>query len=124
MKLKCRRWALTTMDETRELSVQMESPFGAPAMVEKGCAEGIPNERWRQNTDREATRYLAAATQLSISYAETVVARVMREPFRALAPTFGVDVPVVITGRLRLCGHVREETIFWQEYSLSRYSSW
>ena len=89
------------MDETRELSVQMESPFGAPAMVEKGCAEGIPNERWRQNTDREATRYLAAATQLSISYAETVVARVMREPFRALAPTFGVDVPVVTKWALK-----------------------
>src|ERR1700722_15886038 len=83
------------MDDTRELPEQLESPVSAPEMVEEGCADGIPDERWRQNTDREATRYLAAATQLSIAYAETVVARVMREPFRALAPTFGVDVPVV-----------------------------
>ena len=49
----------------------------------------------RESPYREATRYLAAATQVDIHYAETVVNDVMNERFRALAPTFGVDVPVV-----------------------------
>lgn len=44
---------------------------------------------------RETTRYLAAATQEKIWYAKFVVDNVMNERFRALAPTFGVDVPVV-----------------------------
>jgi hypothetical protein len=51
--------------------------------------------------DRDATRYLAAATQLSIPYARDVVYKVMNEPFRALAPTFGVDVPVVVRWALK-----------------------
>jgi hypothetical protein len=51
--------------------------------------------------DQEATRYLAAATQVSIDYANMVVKRVMHEPFRALAPTFGVDVPVVVKWALQ-----------------------
>ena len=45
--------------------------------------------------DREATRYLSAATQIDIDYAKTVVDRVFNEQLKALAPTFGVDVPVV-----------------------------
>lgn len=49
----------------------------------------------RRSDDREATRYLSAATQLDIEYAKSVVDRVMNERFRALAPTFGVDIPVV-----------------------------
>ena len=48
-----------------------------------------------QNDDWEATRYLSAATQLDIGYARAVVEKVMNERFRALAPTFGIDVPVV-----------------------------
>lgn len=44
---------------------------------------------------RETTRYLAAATHEKIWYARFVVNNVMNERFRALAPTFGVDVPVV-----------------------------
>jgi hypothetical protein len=54
-----------------------------------------------ENTDREATRYLSAATQRDIRYAKTVVDRVMHEPFRALAPTFGVDVTVVTKWALK-----------------------
>jgi hypothetical protein len=45
--------------------------------------------------NREATRYLAAATHVDIHYAEFVVSEVLNERFRALAPTFGVNVPVV-----------------------------
>jgi hypothetical protein len=45
--------------------------------------------------DRETTRYLSAATQLSIDYAKEVARKVINEPFRALAPAYGVDVGVV-----------------------------
>src|SRR5215510_2806077 len=45
--------------------------------------------------DKEATRYLAAATQIDLRYAERVVERVQNERFRALAPTFGADVAIV-----------------------------
>ena len=55
----------------------------------------------RAGIDRDATRYLAGATQLSIPYARDVVSKVMNEPFRALAPTFGVDVPVVVRWALK-----------------------
>ena len=48
-----------------------------------------------ESPDREATRYLSAATQVDIGYAYFVVEKVIYEPFRALAPTFGVSVPVV-----------------------------
>lgn len=50
---------------------------------------------FRRGDDREATRYLSAATQVDIGYARNVVDKVMNERFRALVPTFGVDVPVV-----------------------------
>ena len=49
-----------------------------------------------ENYCRETTRYLAAATQEKIWYAELVVRTVMDDRIRALAPTFGVDVPVVV----------------------------
>jgi hypothetical protein len=45
--------------------------------------------------DRETTRYLAAATHLDIRFAEFVVDNVIKERFRALAPAYGVDIPVV-----------------------------
>src|SRR5271155_614434 len=48
-----------------------------------------------QDIDLETTRYLSAATQLQVEYAEHVVSRVIGEPLRALAPAFGVDVVVV-----------------------------
>lgn len=48
-----------------------------------------------RNDHREATRYLSAATQLDIDYAKAVVEKVMNERFHALAPTFGIEVPVV-----------------------------
>jgi hypothetical protein len=47
------------------------------------------------NPCRESTRYLAAATQENIWYAEFVVDTVINDRFRALAPSFGVDISVV-----------------------------
>jgi hypothetical protein len=49
----------------------------------------------RQDLDRETTRYLSAATQLDVNYAQKVVGKVVGEPFRALAPAYGADVTVV-----------------------------
>ena len=49
----------------------------------------------RQDMDRETTRYLSAATQLDVIYAEAVVRKVINEPIRALAPAYGADVTVV-----------------------------
>jgi hypothetical protein len=43
----------------------------------------------------EATRYLAAATQLNLKYARDVVKGIIGEPFRAVAPATGADVVVV-----------------------------
>jgi hypothetical protein len=45
--------------------------------------------------DREATRYLAAETQYYIPFAQKVVDRVISQKYRALAPSYGVDVVVV-----------------------------
>jgi hypothetical protein len=49
----------------------------------------------QRDNDREATRYLSAATQISLDYAKRVVDRVVHEPYRALAPAHGADVTVV-----------------------------
>jgi hypothetical protein len=49
----------------------------------------------QHDNDRETTRYLSAATQISLDYARSVVARVVHEPYRALAPAYGADVTVV-----------------------------
>jgi hypothetical protein len=43
----------------------------------------------------ETTRYLSAATQFDLKYAQMVVRRLIGEPFRAIAPTAGADVVVV-----------------------------
>jgi hypothetical protein len=47
------------------------------------------------NAGWETTRYLSAATQRDLKYAQLVVRRLVGEPFRAIAPTAGVDVVVV-----------------------------
>ena len=49
----------------------------------------------QHDNDRETTRYLSAATQINPNYARAVVARVVHEPYRALAPAHGADVTVV-----------------------------
>lgn len=49
----------------------------------------------QRDNDRETTRYLSAATQISPDYARAVVVRVVHEPYRALAPAHGADVTVV-----------------------------
>jgi hypothetical protein len=49
----------------------------------------------QHDNDRETTRYLSAATQVDLDYARRVIARVVYEPYRALAPAHGADVTVV-----------------------------
>jgi hypothetical protein len=46
-------------------------------------------------TDWETTRYLAAATQLDLSYARFVVRQIVGKPFCAVAPAAGADIVVV-----------------------------
>lgn len=46
-------------------------------------------------TNWEATRYLAAATQLDLKYARSVVSYIVGEPFCAVAPAAGADIVVV-----------------------------
>jgi hypothetical protein len=89
------------MDNTQELSGQHDGPVNGYEVPTDFHSGDTSAEARRKSTDREATRYLSAATQISIGYAEVVVARVIREPFRALAPTFGVDVPVVTKWALK-----------------------
>jgi hypothetical protein len=89
------------MKNTKEFSGRPDPSInghGTPAVV--GHAETSAEARG-DGIDREATRYLSAATQVVIAYAEDVVSKVMNEPFRALAPTFGVEVPVVVKWALK-----------------------
>jgi hypothetical protein len=68
----------------------------------------------KEIADREATRYLSAATQINIYYAKSVVDRVTGEHLKALAPTFGVDVPIVAKWAMRAL-HTRS----MRDYSLA-----
>jgi len=89
------------MKDSQEFSGQPDPSInGHGRMASAGLTEASAQTR-RDGIDREATRYLSAATQVSIPYAEVVVSKVMNEPFRALAPTFGVDVPVVARWALK-----------------------
>jgi hypothetical protein len=54
-----------------------------------------PGAPANSGTDRETTRYLSAATQLNIDFARNIIKEVVGEKFRALAPTYGIDIPVV-----------------------------
>lgn len=85
------------MTSTQELPGHPQQPINghelSPDLLQGSTGQDGP--------DREATRYLSAATQLSIDYARLVVARVMHEPFRALAPSFGADVTVVTKWALK-----------------------
>ncbi len=49
----------------------------------------------QRDNDRETTRYLSAAALIDLNYAKGVVAKVVHEPYRALAPAHGADVTVV-----------------------------
>jgi hypothetical protein len=90
---KNRHWL--TVKNTKELSGQREKPVNGYEIPEDSPFVDTLIATRKESTDREATRYLCAATQVSIEYAERVISRVMNEPFRALAPTFGVDVGAV-----------------------------
>ncbi len=64
-----------------------------PAHEASGPSEDLGNSL--AETNWETTRYLAAATQLDLSYARSVVRQIVGEPFRAVAPAAGADVVVV-----------------------------
>jgi hypothetical protein len=89
------------MKDTQELPERPERPINGHEVPTDFLSDDIAAEALQNNTDREATRYLSAATQIDIRYAEIVVAKVMDEPFRALAPTFGADVSVVAKWALK-----------------------
>ena len=91
-------------------------PFTPPALPPpngNGNKHGNPhdlrdhlNYYSQRDNDRETTRYLSAATQISPDYARAVVARVVHEPYRALAPAHGADVTVVARWALDSLGRV------------------
>jgi hypothetical protein len=83
------------MKNTEEFSRYPDTSLNGHGRAAIRGTTGAEGGAERDDIDREATRYLSAATHVDVSYAETVVSRVMNESFRALAPTFGVDVPVV-----------------------------
>jgi hypothetical protein len=86
----------------REVSADLHSEaIAAETRAVADATRAVADATRLTSTDREATRYLSAATQINIRYAETVVSKVINEPFRALAPTFGVDVPVVTKWALK-----------------------
>jgi hypothetical protein len=88
----------------RELK-RFHGRFGGSVNGHGTATAGYPGDTAREirekSIDQEATRYLSAATQISIEYADLVVSRIMNEPFRALAPTFGIDIPVVVKWALQ-----------------------
>jgi hypothetical protein len=89
------------MKSVQKYSRSPERRINGHEITGKSFPEDATAEIRQPNADQEATRYLSAATQISIRYAELVVAKVMDEPFRALAPTFGVDVTVVASWALK-----------------------
>lgn len=89
------------MGNIQELSGQPESAVDPSEVTTDPAANDTLTGIRPDSPDREATRYLSAATQVDIRYAERVVTRVINEPFRSLAPTFGVDVSVVAKWALK-----------------------
>ena len=96
----CLRGALAAMENTLDSPEQPERPVNGHELPGDFLSKDTDEAR-QESTDREATRYLSAATQLDIKYAKAVVDRVMNQPFRALAPTFGADVTVVAKWALK-----------------------
>jgi hypothetical protein len=89
------------MGNIQELSGPPESAVDRSEVTADLAAKGTATGIRPDSPDREATRYLSAATQVDIRYAESVVSRVINEPFCSLAPTFGVDVSVVAKWALK-----------------------
>jgi hypothetical protein len=89
------------MASIQELSGPSEPAVKGPEITTDPAVEETPTGIRPDIPDREATRYLSAATQVDVTYAESVVSRIINEPFRSLAPTFGVDVSVVAKWALK-----------------------
>jgi len=89
------------MENSQGPAGEPERPINGSKVPTSLLTKDIPAKTRQKSTDRDATRYLSAATQISIQYAERVVYRVMNEPFRALAPNYGIDVAVVTMWALK-----------------------
>jgi hypothetical protein len=63
------------------------------AMPANGSARIDHHSSW--GDDKESTRYLCARTITSLPFAEDVLSSVVNEKFRALAPSYGVNIAVV-----------------------------
>jgi hypothetical protein len=81
--------------ETRPFTPPTPSPETGNGEANSRGTYGHLHYYSQRDNDRETTRYLSAATQISLEYARSVVARVVHEPYRALAPAHGADVTVV-----------------------------
>lgn len=68
----------------------------ANELIDSYSLKVAPGPGATETADREATRYLSAATQINVEYAKSVIDRIVNEHLKALAPTFGIDVPVVV----------------------------
>lgn len=81
--------------ETRSFTPPPMPPENSNGHADSQGADGHLHYYSQRDNDRETTRYLSAATQIDLDYARSVVARVVHEPYRALAPAHGADVTVV-----------------------------
>lgn len=93
------------MDITHPFEAASPDPHAANGDNAQQTAEQDTQDRFgdewsvgyyaRRDMDRETTRYLSAATQLEVGFAQNVVNNIVGQPLRALAPAYGADVTVV-----------------------------
>ena len=99
-------WTRPTPGEShglREEPADVDSISGGGGKPPDGISESagepdhLPDDHGDSlgETDWETTRYLAAATQLELKYARSVVSQIIGEPFCAVAPAAGADVVAV-----------------------------
>lgn len=99
-------WTRPTPGEShglREEPADVDSISGGGGRPPDGISESagepdhLPDDHGDSlgETDWETTRYLAAATQLELKYARSVVSQIIGEPFCAVAPAAGADVVAV-----------------------------
>lgn len=84
------------MDITHPFEAASPDPHAANGDNAQQTAEQDTQDRFgdewsvgyyaRRDMDRETTRYLSAATQLEVGFAQNVVNNIVGQPLRALAP--------------------------------------
>jgi hypothetical protein len=98
MRSRPKTWSRFKPGSAKEASRTERNGQGAPdaafAMRANNISAKIDHHSsW--DDDKESTRYLCARTITSLSFARYVFGRVVNERFRALAPSYGVNVAVV-----------------------------